>query len=289
MSSQIFFTTAGSIRAPWRLLFFVVAFIACSFFAMGLVSPLVGGAFAALGLGSVTFASIVEVVAAIAATALALRWLERKPWSEVGLDLAAARPKTLGVGFMIGAIAIAIPILLLIAVGWLDRVPASSLGWGHPLVRMTVLLLPAALAEELITRGYILTALRDAVGWSWAVALTSVGFGLLHLQNAGADVRSVTLVTLAGVFLAVVRIATASLYAAWMAHFAWNWVMAAIFHAPVSGFAFDVPAYRYVDAGPDWATGGTWGPEGGVPAGLAMITGTGFLLLRLRRRSRLSS
>jgi membrane protease YdiL (CAAX protease family) len=281
---SVFFTSAGTVRAPWRLLFFVAAFIACSFAAAALVSPIVSGAFNALGLRSETFASIVEVVASLAATGLALRWMDRKPWSDVGLDATAAKPMKLGTGFSIGAVAIAAPILLLIVVGWLDRVPATTLDWGHPIVRMTVLLLPAALAEELITRGYILTVLRDALGWTWAVALTSVGFGLLHLQNPGSDATSVVLVALAGVFLAVVRIATGSLYAAWMAHFAWNWVMAAVFHAPVSGFAFDAPVYRYVDAGPDWATGGAWGPEGGVPAGLAMITGTGLLLLRMRRR-----
>jgi hypothetical protein len=149
---------------------------------------------------------------------------------------------------------------------------------------MTVLLLPAALAEELISRGYMLTAIRDALDWKWAVAITSVAFGLIHVLNAGATIRSVALVTLAGVFLASVRIATGSLYAAWMAHFAWNWVMAAVFHAPVSGFAFDVPSYRYVDAGPDWATGGTWGPEGGIPAGMAMIGATGLLVMRSVRR-----
>ena len=94
------------------------------------------------------------------------------------------------------------------------------------------------------------------------------------------------LVALAGVFLAAVRIGTDSLYAAWAAHFAWNWVMAALFHTPVSGYAFEYPSYRYVDAGPDWATGGMWGPESGVPAGLMMLVGT-LLTIRLRHvRSR---
>ena len=134
-----------------------------------------------------------------------------------------------------------------------------------------MLLLPAALAEEVVTRGYVLTAFRDALGWPAAVFITSVAFGLLHLQNPGSSAQSVIVVALAGVFLAVIRIVTDSLYAAWAAHFAWNWVMAALFHAPVSGFAFEYPAYRYVDAGPDWATGGSWGPESGIPAALAMI------------------
>ena len=53
-------------------------------------------------------------------------------------------------------------------------------------------------------------------------------------------------------------------YAAWAAHFAWNWTMAVVFHVAVSGLPLESPGYRYVDAGPDWATGGSWGPEGGA-------------------------
>lgn len=112
----------------------------------------------------------------------------------------------------------------------------------------------------------------------------SVGFGLLHLANNGATIESVGLVTLAGVFLATVLYATRSLYAAWMAHFAWNWMMAAVFHASVSGYPFEAPSYRYVDAGPDWATGGDWGPEGGLPAAIGM--GAGIAVLYGAKRSR---
>jgi membrane protease YdiL (CAAX protease family) len=269
----ILYTPAGALRAPWRLSFFIIAFVVCGFLAATFIAPLTGKLYAMVGLRSETFASLVDVISALGATWLALRWLDHKPWTEVGLDRTAAGPKPLALGFIIGAIAVSLPIVLLILIGWLDSQPVTTPPLGNPVVRMTVLLLPAALAEELITRGYVLTVLRDVWGWTWAVAI------------AGASVQSVTLVTLAGVFLAAVRIATGSLYAAWMAHFAWNWVMAAVFHTPVSGFSFEVPAYRYVDAGPDWATGGVWGPEGGVPAGLAMIGGTGLLWLRLKRRA----
>jgi membrane protease YdiL (CAAX protease family) len=280
-----FYTPAGALRAPWRVLFFIGALLVCGVVAAGLIGPLAVNVFRIAGIRSQTVSSVIDVVSAFGATWLALRWLEKKPWSDVGLDRDAARPTLFGLGFATGAVAVALPILLLIVIGWLDRVPSTTTAWGQPLVRITLLLLPAALAEEVITRGYLLTVIRDALNWRWAVALTSVAFGLLHVMNPGANVQSVTLVALAGVFLATIRIATNSLYAAWMAHFAWNWVMAAIFHAPVSGYAFDLPAYRYVDAGPDWATGGTWGPESGIPAGLAMIAGTGLLLLRQRRRA----
>jgi len=281
---SLFFTSAGAPRAPWRLAFFTLAVILTGFVSVVVVAPFAQRIAAVAGLQAETVGSVVNVLGLVVATWVALRWLDRKPWRDVGLTRAAARPRLIIGGFLIGGGAVAFPIVGLILAGWLRSTSGGASSVGHPIIRMTVLLLAAAFAEELLTRGYLLTVLRDAWNWPAAVAVTSIAFGLMHLRNAGADTRSVILVTLAGVFLATIRIATGSLYAAWAAHFAWNWVMAAIFHTAVSGYAFDAPGYRYVDAGPDWATGGVWGPEGGIPAGLAMIGATGLLLLRLKRR-----
>jgi hypothetical protein len=145
------------------------------------------------------------------------------------------------------------------------------------------MLLPAALLEELVTRGYIFAVLRETWGWKWTLMVTSVAFGLLHLQNAGVTVESVLLVIAAGLLLGGIMVAMRSLYAAWMAHFAWNWTMAVVFHTAVSGLPLESPGYRYVDAGPDWATGGPWGPEGGIPAGLGMGGGAAVAYLYARR------
>jgi hypothetical protein len=149
-----------------------------------------------------------------------------------------------------------------------------------------MVLLPAAFYEELLTRGYVFAVLREALGWRATLVATSVIFGLLHLQNAGANVESITLVILAGVFLGGLLVATRSLYAAWMAHFAWNWTMAVVFHTAVSGLALESPDYRYVDAGPDWVTGGVWGPEGGAAGGLGMLGGLVYLYARRNSRRR---
>jgi hypothetical protein len=115
--------------------------------------------------------------------------------------------------------------------------------------------------------------------------VTSVAFGLLHLGNPGADAQSVIAVIIAGVFLGGILVATGSLYAAWMAHFAWNWVMAALLHTAVSGLPLAAPDYRIVDAGPDWATGGQWGPEGGAGAVVGMLVGLLYLYARWQRRA----
>ncbi|MDE3055039.1 MAG: CPBP family intramembrane metalloprotease, partial [Gemmatimonadota bacterium] len=112
----------------------------------------------------------------------------------------------------------------------------------------------------------------------------SLGFGLLHLANHGSGVEPITMVTLAGVFLGAIVLATGSLYAAWMAHFAWNWVMAVPLHSPVSGIPLATPNYQLLDAGPRWLTGGTWGPEGGVAAAAGIMAGLTYLYARRPRR-----
>ena len=280
----LLYTPAGSPRAGMKVAGFIALVIVLSIPGALMFAPALGDSRISRGVGMMSLSSVVDVLAALGATWIMIRRVDRKSLDEVGLGRSGASPRLVAGGFLIGALAIALPIILLIALGWLRQTRVILAPSGHPLLTVTMLLLPAAFSEELITRGYVLTVLKDAWNWPVAVVSTSVVFGLMHLANAGVTAQSVVLVMLAGVFLASVRIATGSLYAAWAAHFAWNWVMVVVFHAPVSGYTFDAPGYRYVDSGPDWATGGAWGPEGGALAGLAMIGGTGLLLARIRRR-----
>jgi hypothetical protein len=117
-----------------------------------------------------------------------------------------------------------------------------------------------------------------------ALGVTSLVFGLVHLENAGATAESVGVVVIAGLFLGGVVVAMRSLWAAFTAHLAWNWTLAGVLHSAVSGIPFATPDYRVVDAGPDWATGGVWGPEGGLPAALSLLAVTIYLYTRRPRR-----
>lgn len=280
---RILVTDAGALRAPWRVIFFCVASLAALVIVGVLVGPILAWLLALFGAARVSNDSWIEALALLVSTAFMIRYVERRPWRDVWMDRGAARPTLLLLGFALGTFAIAVPTGLLIVGGWLRNDGSVAGSWWGAMLRVSLTLIPAALFEELLTRGYILSALRDSWGWLWAVVATSVGFGLLHLMNNGATVASVSLVTLAGFFLAAVLYATRSLYAAWAAHFAWNWTMAAVFHVAVSGYPLEAPNYRYVDAGPDWATGGEWGPEGGAPAALGMVGGMAFLFARRRR------
>jgi uncharacterized protein len=280
-----FYRPDGTLRAGWKIAAFVIALVLFVMIAGVTVGPLVTLLFGAVGVRGVTNADWVGAAAALGATAFVFHDIDKRPWSFVGLDRAAARPTVLAGAFVLGGAAIALPILVLWALGWL-RVDSGAPGsWIGAALRVTLVLAPAALFEEVVSRGYIFAVLREAWGAKWALVATSVGFGLLHLFNVGATIESILLVTLAGFFIGGVLLATRSLYAAWMVHLAWNWTMAVVFHATVSGVTMEAPDYRYVDAGPDWATGGPWGPEGGIPAALGMAGGAAYLLWARKRRS----
>jgi uncharacterized protein len=281
----IVFTPAGTVRALWRALLFV-----------GLLWLFYTAAFAAFFfIGRPSSSALFQVEAYLVILAVVwlahyvmLRWVDHASWSYVGLARAQLQPRLLALGLALGGLCILIPSGGLLLANELTIVTGlqGAHSWPALAVGGAVLFLPQALGEEMMARGYLFAAVRDALGWPAALAATSIGFGLMHSWNPGADPESITLVVLAGVFLGAVLVATRSLYAAWMAHFAWNWSMSAILHTAVSGVQFPYSTYRIVDGGPDWLTGGSWGPEGGAAAAAGMLAGIAVLVAWRREQSR---
>ncbi len=227
---------------------------------------------------------LLSLFAAVIAHYVMLRSVDRRPWDSVGLGGDDAHPRQIGKGLLIGIGAIGIPCALLLASSQLRVVPAGP-GSSSVVAALGVLtFMPAAFFEELMMRGYIFLVLREAFGWKAALVFTSVTFGLLHLGNPNVDAGSIALVILAGFFLGAVLLATGSLFATGMAHFGWNWVMGSVMHANVSGIDVPSPDFRVVDNGPDWLTGGAWGPEGGFAAGMGMMISFFYLYARRLRR-----
>lgn len=276
---RIAYDQPGHLRWGWRLVLFLLAGLAASNVAVPLVKMLLPAATAPW-----TSAAF-ECAAVYAATRYALTSLERRGLEFVALERRAWHARPLMLGALAGALAIGAPIAALVALGDLTFTPAPHGAVLRSLLLSVAVLAPAAMTEELLFRGYPFAVLRERWGWPVTVGVTSVTFGLLHLMNPGVSPLAIANVMSAGVFLAGIRLLTNSLAAAWAAHFAWNWTMSAGFHTAVSGLPFDTPGYQLVDSGPDWLSGGAWGPEGGVVAAAGMI-GTFALLSQVTKATR---
>lgn len=273
---------------PWRLLSFGVCFV----LAQGILGAVLVPAFASLSrvVGEPVPAYPWVLLASVcAAMVVALRFVDDATWSSAGLGAASWQPRLVGEGFLLGASVMFATALLLWATGALhvDSI-AKGFGdsasgvraWNGASLRIVLLLAPAALWEELFFRGYLWSVADAAGGARMALWSTSVAFGAVHLSNPGASVRTTVMVILAGLCLGTIRERLHSVPAAWSAHAAWNVVMAAVLHVPVSGLAFATPGYRSVLAAPAWWSGGSWGPEGGIAA--AVVLGGALVFTQLR-------
>jgi membrane protease YdiL (CAAX protease family) len=132
----------------------------------------------------------------------------------------------------------------------------------------------AAAAEEVMFRGYAFQALVQGIGVWPAVLLSSALFAYMHGNNPNVTWLALANIFLAGVMLAVAYLRTRSLWFATAVHLGWNWTMASLLDFRVSGLPSRAPLYTGVETGPDWITGGIFGPEAGIAATIAIVLGT---------------
>jgi membrane protease YdiL (CAAX protease family) len=288
-AQNIFINSAGRLRNGWRVLIFIVVFVALLF----LLSTLVRVGYA-VGLqiapnrspGRFTEDLIFRLMlfaAALLAGYICNRWLEGLPWRAFGLTRHARWWRDFLVGSLIGVVSLALATAIAAAAGGLRFTVSPRtmlLQVVQSLSLSAVLFIFAALAEETLFRGYPLQTLtRARLAWL-AVLLTSVPFATVHLQNPNV-VKGFTFINtaLAGVWLAVAYLRTRSLWLPLGVHWSWNWALGSVFGLPVSGITnlAPNPLLHGTDLGPAWLTGGSYGIEGGVACTIALIISTIFI------------
>ncbi len=259
-------------HAPWRLLLFLV----CTVVVFWLLVELAGLVltFEVGGLWAYAVGGALLTAAALAASTVMMRRVEARPLSALGLGLRAEAGLECMRGAVIGGGFIGLLVLVQTLLGWLSTEPDTGgvVDWLLYLGQLGLVLAVAAAAEELIFRGYPFQVLVEWLGPAAAVVLSSAVFAGVHAFNPQVGAIPLLNIGLAGVVLAGVYLRTRSLWTVIGLHWAWNWVMAAVFDLPVSGIAdFDVPGYDSVQNGPDLLTGGAFGPEGGLLATLLVL------------------
>ncbi|GAA4857155.1 hypothetical protein GCM10023332_06080 [Luteimonas vadosa] len=211
-----------------------------------------------------------------------VRWYERRPATELRLQ-----PWRLMLGGAGGALMVGLPIAALFALGAYELVQfrgAASALWG-----VAALIGLAAMLEELVYRVLLFRVLERAWGTGPALAVQALLFALMHVENVThggpGDVATMLVsVTVLGLFWTGLFVLTRNLWVGVAHHAAWNFTIL-LSGVPLSGIddwrALAPLASRY--AGPDWLTGGLFGPES---SWLVIATNTlaTLLLLHMARR-----
>ncbi len=147
------------------------------------------------------------------------------------------------------------------------------------LLPVLIMSVQAGVLEEIMSRGIIFRIAEEGIGTWWSMSLSALIFGFLHLWNPNATLfSSISIALTAGVILAMLYVITRQLWVPIGLHIGWNFALGGIYGAPVSGGEPDgILAASF--SGPDWLTGGAFGPEASVIM-VAVFVVFGFFLIR---------
>jgi CAAX protease family protein len=301
----------GRFRALWRLVFqygiYKVAVpLIANLLVIGwlLLRSGVDGASGGLDASMLAGSPVLPLISSVAGLAgavlsvwLAVRFLDRRPFRDLGFRLNRGWWLDLAFGMALGAVLMTVIFLVESALGWISVAGAfETPGTGAPFA--LAILLPVVafvcvgISEETAFRGYQLRNAaeglnypvfgpRGAVLLAWA--LSSILFGALHAGNPNATPLSTFNIVLAGLMLGFGYVLSGQLAIPIGLHITWNFFQNAVYGLPVSGFGtFWASFLSTQQSGPDLWTGGSFGPEGGLLGPAAMFLGVLLTALWVR-------
>ena len=127
------------------------------------------------------------------------------------------------IGLLIGSGGLATCVFYAWLNGSLIRVAIEPQAQNYLLLSTAIVLLGVT-AEELLFRGWLLSALQDMLGSSWAILLSALAFSGFHWWAGGAEADVVSLANLmvGGLWFGLLAVRSKGILAPMAAHFAWN-------------------------------------------------------------------
>ena len=189
--------------------------------------------------------------------------------------------KLFGIGLLAGFAMNALCILA----AWLHGDIVLSVGRFRPLYLLAALVCVCVQsgAEELVTRGYMMGAIRDRYNVWVAAAVNSLFFGALHLLNPGITVLSFVNIVAVGLALSVVMIKLESLWFCIAMHTAWNFSQSIFFGLPNFGIVSEGSLFHLEAARGSVLYSAAFGVEGAITTTLVLLALTLCVLLAARR------
>lgn len=267
MGVKKLFVSAGKLRAGWRMLIFLlISFPPLYFLTLVLWTQL-------LLLYIIIFGILLGISFLFAAL------VDKRPIGTIGYMFHSRWLKEYIQGILIGLVLVSCLFLFEWLSGFI-AVRINRLSWSLFanifLFSMMTTVFQSAF-EELFFRGYLFQTLIEGTNVFTAVIILSGLFGIGHLLNPHADWLTGLNLTVLGVMLALGYVRTRSLWLSSGLHFSWNFFMRNIYSLPVSGTQSGQDLFTVESVGPNWLTGGNYGPEGGIPGLMVMIAACVFI------------
>ena len=205
-----------------------------------------------------------------------VRWFEDITPTDLPMNRLAGHT-ALGLGTGLGYFVVVVGIMLAVNLYSIDSVQAD----GKALADAFFMFLIVAVGEEIIFRGVLFRWIDERFGFWWAMAVSGLVFGLVHITNDNATLWSSIAIALeAGLLLGAAYKWAGSLWFPIGIHWAWNFSQGNIFGFAVSGNDSGASLIQATIDGPQWLTGGAFGAEASV---ISMVVGLAVTAVFVRR------
>jgi membrane protease YdiL (CAAX protease family) len=270
----IFVNKLNNLRAGWRIAIFLLLQVSLSLGIVGILHLL-------LRIPE-TVGSAVAYVILIGTTFLVLRLVDHRPFKSVGLPLHPRLGVDWGQGILLSLLMISLVSIVEYVLGYihLQWRGGSAGAIGTSLISTLLVFVWFGFGEELLFRGYLFQTLIEGTNQYIAVLIMSVLFGAAHIANPHATPLGVVNTILAGVWLSVAYLKTRTLWFPAALHATWNFFQGFVYSFPVSGLHVGGGSLFVLEQrGPDWVTGGSYGPEAGGLTTLVLLAAILYILM----------
>lgn len=208
---------------------------------------------------------------------VAWKFIMKRPLANMGLTPFKKDPKDLLVGLFFGIVSISVVFLLIVASGnaavetWIPHFSLNQLLYVFVFISV-------GFAEEIFTRGFIMTTLRQTKSVPVAVFFSALIFSLMHSLNAGIGLIPYINLILVGVLFSYMYLKSGNIWMCIGFHITWNYFQGYVFGFKVSGNdSTGIITTNYNTN--NIFNGGAFGPEGGLFVTFIILLGLLFVKL----------
>lgn len=225
---------------------------------------------------------LVQEIVTILVPILAWKISTKRKVSDMGLTPIKSNYKELIAGLLFGIVSISIVFVAIVLSGqgeiatWKPHFAVSQLIY-------LLMFILVGFAEEILSRGYIMSVLRQTKSIAVIMIVPSVIFALLHSFNSGIGAIAYINLTLVGVLFSYMYLKSGNIWMPIGYHITWNYFQGNVFGFKVSGTEVDgILSTTYAED--SFLNGGAFGPEGGLFVTAILLIG--FVVVNLYYKNR---
>lgn len=276
MKAIFYNVTEGRLRAGWRILVFCVLFW-CFSASIFFIRPLLGDIDKSTFLTEYRLLIVgVLTISAVLSVLIVRKFIDKRPYVTIGLHLGRGGWKDVLFGFALSGMMAGLFFISAMALGVVqfdsfnpqitggtDLISWLKVMFSGILMLALVEMILVGFWEELVFRGYLFRNMKQGMGLILTIVISCLLYGLVHYTNPNATIMSSAIIVVLGFLRIYGVLLTNMLWLSMGMHIGWNFFQGPIFGFSVSGHESDT-LLQISHSGPDWLSGGAFGPEGSI-------------------------